>query len=238
MQKLIDGAVGLGIRLEEIQLKQFQAYFDELRDWNKRVNLTAITAYEDVQIKHFLDSLTVISILKEFLKSRALRAIDVGTGAGFPGIPLKIVSPEITITLLESTGKKALFLEHIRGILGLGSMEIITARAEDAAHLQEHRAKYDVALSRAVGALPALLELSLPFCRIGGFFIAQKLSKAKTEIADAARAADLLGGRLREVRDIDLPQLPGRCLIVYEKTFPTPARYPRRPGVPASEPIV
>ena len=238
MQKLIDGAAGLGLHFEEIQLKQFQTYFSELIDWNRRVNLTAITAYDDVQVKHFLDSLTVLLILREFPESGNLRMIDVGTGAGFPGIPLKIMLPEIRITLLESTGKKALFLEHIRGVLGLGSVEIIAARAEDAAHLQEHRAKYDVALSRAVGALPALLELCLPLCKIGGLFVAQKLSKAKTETAEAARAASLLGGKLREVREIDLPQLQGRCLIVYEKTSPTSARYPRRPGIPTKEPLV
>ena len=238
MQKLIEGAAGLGLKLAESQLKQFQTYSSELVDWNRRVNLTAITAYEDVQVKHFLDSLTVTLILKELPNSVGIRMIDIGTGAGFPGIPLKIVLPDIRLTLLESTGKKALFLDHIRGVLGLGEVEIVTARAEDAARLQKHRGKYDVALSRAVAALPALLELALPFCKTGGIFVAQKLAKAKTEIAEAARAASLLGGRLREVKDIDLPELAGRCLIVYEKVSPTPTRYPRPPGIPSKEPLV
>jgi len=244
MEKLIVGARKLGLGLNETQIQQFVTYYRELIEWNQRINLTGVTDYEEVQVKHFMDSLTVnLAIGRTQIPAlrphpAALKVVDIGTGAGFPGVPLKIMLPDISLTLIESTGKKTLFLEHVREVLKLTGVDIITARSEDVAHLEEHRSRYDVVLARAVAALPTLLELTLPFCKIGGIIIAQKQAQAKTEIGEAARAARLLGGRLKEVVDIRVAELAGRCLIIYEKTVPTPKRYPRRPGIPLKEPLV
>jgi len=246
MDKLIDGATRLGLTLDKSQIDLFEAYYHELVDWNKRINLTAITGFEDVQTKHFLDSLTVTLAIKLLLNPRSapelapshLSVLDVGTGAGFPGVPLKIVLPNIGLTLLEATGKKALFLEHVTRVLGLADVKIVTARAEDAAHLKDQRGKHGLVVSRAVAALPALLELTLPFCRTGGIFVAQKLTAAKLEIDDATRAARQLGGRFEQVVDISLPELADRCLIVYRKVSATPEKYPRSPGIPAKQPLM
>ncbi len=246
MEKLIDGATKLGLTLDKSQIDLFEVYYHELVDWNRRINLTAITVFEDVQTKHFLDSLTVTLALKHLsapssAPQRApgsLEVLDVGTGAGFPGVPLKIVLPNLSLTLLEATGKKALFLEHITQVLGLADVKVIAARAEDAAHLKDQRAKYGLVVSRAVAALPVLLEMTLPFCKLGGIFVAQKLTAAKLEIDDATRAARQLGGKLDQVVDISLPELADRCLVVYRKVSPTPDKYPRRPGVPAKQPLM
>ncbi|OGO40285.1 MAG: 16S rRNA (guanine(527)-N(7))-methyltransferase [Chloroflexi bacterium RBG_16_57_8] len=238
MDRLIDGTRRLGFELNNRQVEQFEAYYHVLVEWNKKVNLTSITAYEDVQIKHFLDSLTVTLAFRRGTNYDGLRVIDVGTGAGMPGIPLKILLPEIRLTLLEATEKKAAFLRHVIGKLGLDDVEVVSGRAEDVAHKTEHREKYDLVLSRAVAALPTLVELTLPFCAVGGMFVAQKQAEAKPEVEQAARAVDIMGGRLREIIDIDLPEISGRCLVVYDKVSPTPPEYPRRPGVPAKGPIM
>jgi 16S rRNA (guanine527-N7)-methyltransferase len=245
MEKLIDGAIRLGITLDKSQIELFEVYYHELVDWNRRTNLTAITGFEDVQAKHFLDSLTITLSLRYPVDSSQahetgsgrLEVLDVGTGAGFPGVPLKIVLPEISLTLLEATGKKAIFLEHVTRVLGLTDVTVLTARAEDAAHLKSQRGKYGLVVSRAVASMPALLELTLPFCKIGGIFVAQKLAAATPEIDDATRAARQLGGRLEQVLNISLPELSDRCLIVYRKVSPTPEKYPRRPGMPAKQPL-
>jgi 16S rRNA (guanine527-N7)-methyltransferase len=238
MDKLTAAVVNLGLTIDQRQVEQFETYYRELIDWNQRINLTAITDYEDVQIKHFIDSLTVVLALKKPLKQNTLKVIDIGTGAGFPGIPLKIMMPEIRLTLLEATGKKAMFLEHITHNLALAGIEILTGRAEDFGHRAEYRECFVIVLSRAVAALPALVELALPFCTVGGSFIAQKQADAKLEIEQAQNAVRLLGGRLRNIIDIALPEFPsGRCLIVYDKVSPTPAAYPRRPGIPVKKPL-
>jgi 16S rRNA (guanine527-N7)-methyltransferase len=237
MHRFIEGAARLGFSPDNRQLEQFEAYYREMVDWNQRVNLTGITSYDDVQTKHFLDSLTVTLAIRQSNSARSLRVIDVGTGAGLPGIPLKIMWPNIGLTLLEATRKKTVFLDHLSSRLGLRGVEIVTGRAENAALLGQHREAYDVVLARAVAPLPVLLELTLPFCRLDGVFIAQKQIEARTEVEEAQRAATLLGGRLDEIREIDLPELVGRCLIVYRKITPTPAGYPRRPGTPAKKPL-
>ncbi len=243
MERLINGASRLGIELTDGQIEQFATYYQEILDWNRRMNLTSVTDFEDVQIKHFLDSLTVSLVLNDITGSRGiaggreLKAIDVGTGAGFPGIPLRIAFPRIKLTLLESTGKKALFLEHITRVLHLADVVVIAARSEDAGHLDNLREMYEVVLSRAVAALPSLLELTLPFCRVGGIVVAQKSSEAKTEIKEGAKGAELLGGRLKEIVDVSIPELRDHCLIVYEKVSGTPARYPRRAGMPSKRPL-
>ena len=237
MEKLISGAGRLGIKLSTNQIEQFAVYYRELTSWNRRINLTAITGYEEVQIKHFLDSLTVTLALKPGAKS--FRLIDVGSGAGLPGIPLKILMPDIKLTLLEATAKKAAFLNHISQKLGLKDVEVVVGRAEDIAHREQYREQFDIVLSRAVASLASLVELTLPFCAIGGSFIAQKKGEIDPELSQASRAVGLLGGKLRERKKIELAEFSGeRWLIIIDKVSPTPEAYPRRAGIPQKRPLL
>jgi len=237
MEKLKAGVEELGLELTPARLGQFAGYYKELLDWNRRVNLTAITGYEDVQLKHFLDSLTIIAAWPP-QADKDLRVIDVGTGAGLPGIPLKIVFPSIKLVLLEATAKKAVFLRHIVQKLGLDGVEVIVGRAEEVAHQPQYREQFDLVISRAVAPLPTLVELTLPFCDVGGSFITQKKGAIDDEISRAGRAIGLLGGSLREVKKVDLPAFPDeRYLVIIDKLSPTPEKYPRRPGIPAKRPL-
>ena len=236
METLNVGARKLGLHLSPLQLEQFDTYYQELMDWNQRVNLTAITDYDEVQIKHFLDSLTVTLFLNA--QAGGLRVIDVGTGAGLPGVPLKIIHPDIKLTLLEATAKKADFLQHLKRQPGLGDVEVVVGRAEDIAHKDGYCEKFDLVLSRAVASLPALVELTLPFCRIGGSVVAQKKGGIEEEISQATGAIELLGGRLGEIKKLEMEEFPAeRWLIVIDKASPTPEKYPRRPGMPEKRPL-
>lgn len=239
MEKLSTGAIKLGLQLSPSQLEQFNIYYQELVDWNKRVNLTAITGYEDVQIKHFLDSLTVTLAWQQLITSTDFRLIDVGTGAGIPGIPLKILLPHIKLVLLDATAKKAAFLHHIKYKLGLDNIEIVVGRAEEVAHQARYREQFDIVLSRGVAPLPTLIELTLPFCAIGGSFIGQKKGAIDLELSQANKAISLLGGNLREVKRVDLEEFTDeRRLIIIDKLLPTPQLYPRRPGIPKKRPLL
>jgi 16S rRNA (guanine527-N7)-methyltransferase len=239
MDKLQYGAEKLGFRLSAKQLEQFQSYYRELVDWNKQLNLTAITDYEKVQVQHFLDSLTVVQALEQPVAEGDFSVIDVGSGAGMPGVPLKIVLPEIHLVLLEATGKKARFLSHLSHRLGLENVEILTGRAEEVAPDARFRERFELVLSRAVASLPSLVELTLPFCMVGGSFIAQKKGDIEPEIEQSARAIELLGGRLREVKRVELSELDdSRYLVIIDKVAPTPPKYPRRPGMPEKRPLV
>jgi len=234
MELLETGARKLGIQLSSEQLDKFETYYRELFDWNQRFNLTGISDYTEVQIKHFLDSLTITSVWKPHDDY----VLDVGPGAGLPSLPLKIVYPTIKVILLEATNKKAIFLQHIVSFLSLDHVDIINGRAEDLAHSPQYREKFDIVLARAVAELPALVELTLPFCRTGGMFISSKKGDITTEIEQSQKAIDLLSGRLRETKMIDLPEFTDkRCLVVIDKIASTPFKYPRRSGIPGKRPL-
>jgi len=235
---LEQGSRCLGLSLGQGQLGLFRRYYQELLAWNERVNLTAIVEWEAVQVQHFLDSLTCALVLPAEATHSPYAIVDVGAGAGFPSLPLKILFPQARLTLVESIQKKAAFLRQVVQRLGLGDVEVLPARAEEAGRCPAHREAYDLAVSRAVAALPTLAEYCLPFVRLGGLFVAPKGREVEEEVKAAGRALEELGGRLREVRPVELPGLEGpRHLVVVEKIRPTPERYPRRPGIPAKRPL-
>lgn len=226
----------MGIELNPAQLKQFSVYCSELLEWNRSINLTSITDSKEVQIKHFLDSLSVYPALKQPIDG--LSFLDVGAGGGFPGLPLKIVCPAIKLTLLEATAKKAAFLRHIEQKLNLDNVDIVCGRAEEVARQSQYREIFDVVLCRAVARLSVIAELALPFCAIGGCLIAQKKGDVDEEINDSLKAIETMGGSKPLVKKVELDELPDeRYLVIVIKTAPTPDKYPRRPGIPAKRPI-
>lgn len=238
LEKLTHGVKQLGLELSPRQIHQFQLYYEELMDWNKRINLTSITNYEDVQLKHFLDSLTIVIALENVSWSKDnFSLLDIGTGAGLPGIPIKIIHPEIQLVLIESVAKKTSFLQHIIAKLELDQVKVLTGRAEDLAHHSDYREKFDLVVSRALSKLPTLAELTLPFCRKGGLFIAYKKGAIEEELNQSIKAIDLLGGRLKEIKVIDMELLDRRSLVMVEKISSTPPNYPRRAGIPEKRPL-
>ncbi len=224
-----------GIHLTSSQVKLFTTYESELLTWNEKFNLTAIRDPEGIRTKHFLDSL---SILVELKTPAPLRLIDVGTGAGFPGIPLKILLPSMHLTLVESVGKKASFCRHIAELLQLDNVEVITARAEDLGQNPLYREKFDWAVARAVASMPVLAEYLLPLVRIGGAILAQKGESAHTEVQSAEKAIRILGGTLRKIASVTLPGIAEeRFLVIMDKKAATPPQYPRRAGLPQKKPL-
>ena len=226
----------LNLELTSEQLAAFQVYAGELRRWNARVNLTAIDDLEDVQVKHFLDSLSILTVLPPGVER--LRVVDVGTGAGFPGLPLKIARPELSLTLVEATGKKVVFCQTMVERLRLADVMVIKARAEDLGQDPAHRERYDWALARAVAEMPVLAEYLLPLVRLGGHALAQKGAGASAEAAAADGAARKLGGQLEQIVPVALPGMAEpRYLVVFQKVAATPPQYPRRPGAAAKRPL-
>ena len=236
MELLGRGAAGLGLALTAQQLEQFEIYYRELVDWNRRVNLTAITEYREVQVRHFLDSLSTHLAFPRG-PTCSIRLVDVGAGGGFPGLPLKLAIPKIHLVLVESVGKKARFLEHLVEVLALSGVEIQNGRAEQLAHQAELRESFDLVVSRGVAKLSTLLEYTLPFCRVGGRVVLLKRG-IEDELAVAARTLDLLGGRLVDIYPVLIPGLnDGRVIVSVDKVEATPDRYPRRPGLPVKRPL-
>jgi 16S rRNA (guanine527-N7)-methyltransferase len=239
MEKLINGARRLGLLLTPEQIESFEIYYQELLSWNQKVNLTAVTDYKEAQVKHFLDSLSLVSALD---LSQISNCIDIGSGAGFPGLPLKIVFPKLKLVLLDSVAKKTVFLSHLLGRLELTDVKVLTARAEDMAKALENseknlREKFDLVVSRAAAKLPTVVELALPFCHIGGYFVYFQQGKENL-VTSASEAIGVLGGELVEIKPVNLPELERHFLVIIRKVSPTPSIYPRRPGIPKKRPLV
>ena len=224
-----------GLTLTEGQVQQFNTYFELLVEWNKKINLTAITAPQDVAVKHMIDSL---SCYDESIFKQEAKIIDVGTGAGFPGFPLKIFRPDLKLTLFDSLNKRILFLQAVAEALGITDINFVHSRAEDGGKNKQLREQYDIAVSRAVARLNVLCEWSLPFVAVGGFFIALKGSQYSLEVDEARGALQLLGGEITKIEKIKLPGLDDIRAVVYiKKIKKTPMSYPRRPGVAEKNPL-
>lgn len=226
-----------GIKLDENQLAQFERYYNELITWNERMNLTAITEKNEVYLKHFYDSISAAFYFS--LKEQPLNIVDVGAGAGFPSIPLKICFPNLKITIVDSLNKRITFLNALAEALSLTNVSFYHARAEDFGRRKEHREKYDVAIARAVARLPVLSELCLPLVKKNGVFLAMKGSSGEEELNEAKKAISLLGGSVQEINQFQLPNDEGdRSVIIIDKIKNTPKKYPRKPGIPNKQPIL
>ncbi|NDJ54698.1 MAG: 16S rRNA (guanine(527)-N(7))-methyltransferase RsmG [Chloroflexi bacterium] len=225
----------LGLSLDSPQRAAFERYADLLIKWNGRINLTAITDREAIAVRHFLDSLSCLTVLRD--QPAGTRLIDVGSGAGFPGLPLAIARPDWHITVNDATGKKVRFLQTVVDSLALTKATALPGRAEEIGQHRDHRESYDWALARSVAALPILLEYLLPLVKTGGQALAMKAASAAHEIEQARRALEVLGGSVTKQEIIDLPDVDeAHLLIVIEKVVPTPTDYPRRPGRPSTKP--
>jgi 16S rRNA (guanine527-N7)-methyltransferase len=230
---LAETAAAWGLPLSDEQVAQFVTYADELRRWNTHTNLTRITEPGQIVVRHFLDALACAQHWGEAPRSLA----DLGSGAGFPGLPLKLLRPTLRLTLVESVGKKAAFLRHIVERLGLTEVHVLQARAEAVGRDPAHRATYDVVTARAVAELRVLAEYGLPLLREGGRLLAPKGAEIAAECAAAGPALETLGGRVFAIEPIDLPGHNPHTLVVICKTGPTPTAYPRAVGVPARRPL-
>ncbi|MBB6731710.1 16S rRNA (guanine(527)-N(7))-methyltransferase RsmG [Cohnella zeiphila] len=233
---LADNAGALGILLGERELEQFERYYELLVEWNEKMNLTGITEREAVYEKHFYDSLTV-SMAAELEGDKALA--DIGSGAGFPSIPLKIAFPDLKVTIVDALAKRIRFLEEVAAQLDLKGIVCLHGRAEDLGRLPEHRDRYDIATARAVARLAGLNELCLPFVRAGGFFVAMKGSDVREELDESEYSLSKLNARLRDTIRLELPiEKADRHLVVMAKNGPTPKPYPRKAGIPLKTPLL
>lgn len=232
---LIQGCLELGIQLTDTQVNQFETYYELLVEWNKVMNLTGITEYDEVMQKHFVDSL---SIVKAADLRQCKKVLDMGTGAGFPGIPIKIVYPHLEVVLLDSLNKRIKFLNEVIGKLGLSGITAIHGRAEDYAKQKEYREMFDLCVSRAVANLASLSEYCIPYTMLHGNFISYKSGSIEDELQNAKNAVFLLGGKIKDTVKFTLPGSDiERSLVVIEKVKKTPGKYPRKAGLPAKEPI-
>lgn len=237
LTKFKHGLEELNITLTDEQVEQFLQYYEMLVEKNKVMNLTGITEYEEVIQKHFLDSLSLIRVIPD-IASQKLTVIDLGTGAGFPGIPLKIAFPELEITLMDSLNKRILFLQEVIDALGLKKVSAVHGRAEEMASNATHRHQYDLCVSRAVSNLAVLTEYCLPFVKKGGLFVSYKSADSDAEIQEGKKAISILGGKLTSVDKFQLPDSDlRRALVCIKKVKDTPKKYPRKAGTPAKLPL-
>lgn len=225
----------LSIVLNDKQIQQFEQYYNILVEWNKVMNLTAITEYEEVVEKHFLDSLTIVNAIHV---EKIETLIDVGTGAGFPGIPLKIAFPHLKVTLLDSLNKRIKFLNEVIDLLELNDIKAIHGRAEDYAKQAEYREQYDICVSRAVANLATLSEYCLPYVKVDGLFVPYKSGEIDEELKSSEKAVSILGGKVEEVVKFQLPGTNiGRSFVKIHKIKETKKKYPRKAGMPTKEPL-
>lgn len=237
MALLYQHARAFGLDLTSVQQAQFEAYYHLLVEWNEKFNLTALTGYTEVQIKHFLDSLSAAPLLIAG-HTNGKRLLDVGAGAGFPGIALAIAFPELRVTLLEATGKKVRFLDEVARALPLENADAVHGRAEEFGQNAKWRGAYDYVTARALSEMRTLVEYALPFARLGGCVIAYKAVGAEEETAKAARGIETLGGRVRAIVPVQLANLDDvRRLVVIDKVAPTPSMFPRAGGAPKKKPL-
>jgi len=237
LEILLRGAVQLGLDLSKKQVERFELFQTELLDWNKNLNLTSLKTSHLIQSKHFLESISSYKLIKNSYPNR-LSLLDLGSGAGFPGIPLRIMDDNIDLCLVESINKKTLFLHHISRKLALQNVNIVSERAEIIAKQATYRESFDVVISRAVARLDTLLELALPLVKVGGLFIAHKSMNVQSEIHNADAASTLLGGEISSVQEISIKDiLYPSTLVLYKKVKKSPQIYPRKPGVPKKNPI-
>ena len=231
--KFINDLKAIGIELSDEQLEQFLTYYEMLIEKNKVMNLTAITDFDEVLEKHFEDSLSLIQAV-DLEKSQEV--IDLGTGAGFPGIPLKIAFPNLQITLADSLNKRILFLDDVIRELGLTGIDTVHGRAEDLAKNSDYREKFDLCVSRAVANLSTLSEYCLPFVKIGGKFISYKAGECDEEVAASKSSIFLLGGKISDIKKFELGE-SGRAFVIIDKVSGTPKKYPRKAGTPSKDPL-
>lgn len=230
-KSLKDKAKSLEIYVSEIQVDKFYNYMNLLLEWNKKMNLTTITEPEEVILKHFIDSITIITYIK-----KAEKILDIGTGAGFPGIPLKIIEEDRNFTLVDSLNKRINFLQTVINILKLDKIQAVHSRAEE--FVKNQRETYDIVTSRAVARLNILVEYMLPFVKIGGKCICMKSADIQEEIEEAKKAIKILGGEIEKIDNVTLPNSDiKRKIIIIKKVNSTPNRYPRKAGIPAKKPI-
>lgn len=226
----------LEIKLSEEQVGKFYKYYQLLIEWNSMMNLTAITKMDEVITKHFMDSLSLKKVIDD-LDQKSYRLIDIGTGAGFPGIPLKIAFPEIKVTLLDSLNKRVKFLNEVITVLGLKNIEAVHGRAEDLAREDVSRETFDLCVSRAVANLSTLSEYCLPFVKVGGYFVPYKSGKLEEEMTAGRGAIKKLGGIIESVETFQLPNSDERSLVKVKKVVPINKKYPRKAGLPSKEPL-
>lgn len=227
-----------GIELSDVQKEQFATYFHELVETNKVMNLTSITDEDQVYLKHFYDSI-VLGFVDEKILNKELTLCDVGSGAGFPSLPLKIINPKLKITIVDSLNKRIKFLEGLVNELNLTDVSLVHGRAEEVGKNPQFREKFDVVTARAVAAMNVLTEFCLPLVKVGGQFVAMKSEKAPEEVKNAQYAIETLGGTIKQQESVELPNDAGiRNFIFVEKISKTPKKYPRKPGTPAKKPLV
>ena len=233
IEKMQEKSIFLNIHFSVKQTEQFFEDMNLLIEWNKKMNLTAIIEPEEIILKHFIDSMTILKNIENGAK-----IVDVGTGAGFPGIPLSIMKSDLKITLVDSLNKRLIFLQEVVHKLQLKNVEIIHARAEEFGQNKKYRENFDIATSRAVANLATLSEYLIPLVKVGGKVVAMKASELQQEVEDAKKAINILGGKIEKIEEFNLPQSDiGRTIVTIKKEKQTPNKYPRKPGTPSKEPI-